>query len=270
MERLKKNDKIRTSMKETFEKRKSQTCRVLKVKIQQDKLNSKQQEQLKMIFLEAKWIINDVINYSENPYQNIWEYPIQKDVRVLKNGVLETRKLNFISSQMKQSVVAEMISNIRTLSTLKKQGKKVGRLKYRSEVRELNLKQFGNTYKFKEKSKMKIQGVKGLVKVNGLDQFISRVKAKLICNSRTVVLNRFVPTTQFCFKCGNKTPHRQDRRSFVCSFCGETEDRDIHAAGNMILLGREVRKIVGVGRAELTPVDIGWFSRLSIMRVLED
>jgi len=387
-------------MKETFEKRKFQTCRVFKVKIQQNSLTKKQQEQLKMMFVEAKWLVNDVLRFSENPEQKIWDYPIQKEVQVrLKDGIYETRKLNFISSQMKQSVVAEMVSNIKTLSTLKKQGKKVGRLKFRSEVRELNLKQFGNTYSFKNHS-MKIQGVKGLVRVNGLDQFINdnyeyanakllntpkgyyvavttykkkenvsktfkpeigidmgcetsitisdgrkinasvqeterlrrlqremfkrekgsknraktihkirreyqnitnqkndmankivhnllehekvymqdenlkgwhrsghgkkvqhsvlgRVKVKLISNPRVVILDKWVPTTQFCSKCGHKTPHPQEKRNYVCEYCGETGDRDVHAAQNMIFLGQDERNLVGVGRTKLTPVDIG-------------
>ncbi len=90
-----------------------------------------------------------------------------------KNHEIETRELNFIGAQMKQSVLAGIISSIKTLSTLKKKGHKVGALKYSSDYKSLNLKQYGNTYKIINSNKMRIQGVSGKVKVNGLKQFIN-------------------------------------------------------------------------------------------------
>ena len=86
---------------------------------------------------------------------------------------------------------------------------------------------------------------------------LGRVKAKLISNPRVVVLDRWVLTTQFCSTCGHKTPHPQEKRTYVCSFCDETGDRDVHAAQNMIFLGQDERNLVGVGRPKSTPVDIG-------------
>jgi hypothetical protein len=49
----------------------------------------------------------------------------------------------------------------------KNKGKKIGSLKFTSEVNSINLKQYGTTYKIKSKMKMKIQGIPGDVKVNG-------------------------------------------------------------------------------------------------------
>ena len=74
---------------------------------------------------------------------------------------------------MKQSVFANILSNIKMLSTKKKQGNKVGKLKYISEYKSLNLKQYGNTYKIYGNKRIKIQGVSGKIIVNGLDQFIN-------------------------------------------------------------------------------------------------
>ena len=64
--RLQKNEKIRSSGKATREKRKSQICRVFKVKVDVSRLSAKQKEHLKMIFTEAKWLYNDILQYSEN------------------------------------------------------------------------------------------------------------------------------------------------------------------------------------------------------------
>ena len=131
----------------TRARRKNQDCRVYKVKIQQNRLTEIQKEQLKMLFVESKWFINDVLNYSLDG-SNIKNYQITKCVNIkLQDGTFAKRNLNYISAQQKQALITEMISNIKTLSTLKKNGYKVGRLKFRSEVNSIPLKQNGNTHK---------------------------------------------------------------------------------------------------------------------------
>lgn len=171
--RLTKNENIKKSMRETCLRRMSQTCKVYTVKIDESRLSTRQQEQLKMLFVEAKWIYNDILNYSEN--NDICTYNTKiKSVDVLnKNKEKEVRELKFIGSQMKQSVFANILSNIKMLSTKKKQGNKVGKLKYISEYKSLNLKQYGNTYKIYGNKRIKIQGVSGKLVVNGLEQFIN-------------------------------------------------------------------------------------------------
>ena len=63
---------------------------------------------------------------------------------------------------------------------------------------------------------------------------LGRIKAKLQQSTRVVTLDKWTPTTQHCFNCGTNTPHKTDERTYVCSNCGLTEDRDIHAAKNMV------------------------------------
>ena len=60
---ISKNDNIKKTMKETMNRRSSQSCFVYKVKIDESRLNKKQKEQLKMLFVEAKWLYNDILNY---------------------------------------------------------------------------------------------------------------------------------------------------------------------------------------------------------------
>ena len=64
---------------------------------------------------------------------------------------------------------------------------------------------------------------------------LGRVKAKLVSNPRVVVLNRSVPTTQYCPDCGALNKHGLDKRVYSCD-CGYNMDRDVHAAMNMISL----------------------------------
>ena len=64
---------------------------------------------------------------------------------------------------------------------------------------------------------------------------LGRIKFKLQRHKDQVyVLESSLPTTQHCFHCGTDTKHEPFKRVFVCSCCGYAEDRDIHAAKNMI------------------------------------
>lgn len=44
----------------------SQRCRTINLKIQKNKLNKQQQEHLFMLFVEAKWIYNHILNDIKN------------------------------------------------------------------------------------------------------------------------------------------------------------------------------------------------------------
>lgn len=171
--RLAKNENIKKAMKETLTRRASQTCRVFTVKIDSSRLTDKQSEQLKMLFVEAKWIYNDILKYSET--NDIYKYDTKiKSVSVLnKDKIAELRELKYIGGQMKQAILANMIASIKTLSTLKKRNNKVGKLRFISEYKSLNLKQYNTTYKIISHNKMKIQNVSGKLTVNGLEQFIN-------------------------------------------------------------------------------------------------
>ena len=53
------------------------------------------------------------------------------------------------------------------------------------------------------------------------------------------MLDRYLATTATCI-CGCKTKHEPDKRTFICKSCGYSDDRDIHAAKNMVRLGRSI------------------------------
>ena len=171
-QRLEKNNNIKKSMKETCLRRMSQICKVFVVKIDESRLTAKQAEQLKMLFVEAKWMYNDALTFSKD--NNIADYDTKtKAVTVFnKDREPETRELKYIGSQMKQSVLSGILSSIKSLAARKKNGGAVGALKYISDYKSLNLKQYGNTYKIYSHNKMKIQGISKKIVVNGLDQFI--------------------------------------------------------------------------------------------------
>lgn len=70
---------------------------------------------------------------------------------------------------MKQSVVDRVKTDVSNLSKAKRVGLKVGRLQYKHECNDINLKQFGNTYKIKSHNKISVQNI-GVLVVNGLEQ----------------------------------------------------------------------------------------------------
>lgn len=80
-----------------------------------------------------------------------------------------------------------------------------------------------------------LQGNKRTIQHSMLGSF----KQKLIEKSheqpeRYRMLSKWEPTTQLCPQCGSLNKHGLEERIYTCS-CGYSEDRDIHAAKNMLV-----------------------------------
>jgi putative transposase len=64
---------------------------------------------------------------------------------------------------------------------------------------------------------------------------LGRVKARLQNLPNVTVISRYLPTSKFCPHCGHTHEVLTLRdRVFRCPTCGRTEDRDAHAAKNML------------------------------------
>ena len=66
-------------------------------------------------------------------------------------------------------------------------------------------------------------------------EILGRVKSKTKKLDNCHVLNKWLPTTQLCPKCFSKHKMPLSERTYTCE-CGYTNDRDVHAAKNMILI----------------------------------
>ena len=88
-----------------------------------------------------------------------------------------------------------------------------------------------------DKRKAKVTNVKIQNSVLG------RIKSKLIQSNQVVILDKWFPTTKYCPKCGNKVKLELDDRIFECPICKTKEDRDIHAANNMIWFYHKYNKL---------------------------
>jgi putative transposase len=90
------------------------------------------------------------------------------EVKVKEN--FEPRTLTILGSQVKQEIADRLKDNLRSLSTLKKNGHKVGALKHKSYVNSIPFKQHGITYRLDSaRNRVRIQKL-GKFRVIGLHQ----------------------------------------------------------------------------------------------------
>ena len=174
-----KNAQIKATLLATKERRKTQKCFVFSTKINYRKLNKLQKEQLKMLFVEAKWVYNDIINHLENNKLSSWD---DKNTSVLvkqKDGSFVEKPLLYFKSSMMQGMKSLIGDSLNSLSEKKKKGYKVGKLKFKFSCNSIPLKQFGNTHRIKSLSKVGIQGIKGDIRVHGLEQFVDNPNAEI-------------------------------------------------------------------------------------------
>lgn len=173
---LNKNEIIANTLRATKEKRKGQVCRVFQIKIQDNKLSKRQREELKMIFVEGKWCYNAILSSSSI---SDYDTKAKEVVHLDKDGNPITSTYSYLPQSIRQTIKTQIVSSIKTLNTLKKKGVKVGPLKFISTLRSINYKQYGVTHKILSSSKVKLQGVKGTIKVNGLEQIYGREEIEI-------------------------------------------------------------------------------------------
>jgi len=169
-----KNSIISESLKKTRQRHENLVCKTFELKVDKSHLSKEQLDKLNLLFIEAKWLYNHVLNLNKSKEFDLFKFnPLINEIDSLdfeKNIV--HRNLTVIGSQIKQSVYDRMLDSIKSLSRLKKNGQKIGGLKFKSKMNSVELKQFKVTYKF-HKSKnnfVKIQNIPGYFKVNGIGQ----------------------------------------------------------------------------------------------------
>ena len=183
--------KRKLTKKVNKEKHSNMLIKTFILKIQENKLNNKVKDALKMLFVEAKWYKNFIIDYleKENKLKNF-----DTKIKIIthkdkdKNDV--EVKLKYLSSQMRKGTVDWIQYSLNSLHAKKLNGQKVGKLKHCKYVKAIPLKQYGNTFIFNENySRVHIQGIKGTLRINGGEQ-LKNIKgdfdiqcAKLVCTA---------------------------------------------------------------------------------------
>ena len=70
---------------------------------------------------------------------------------------------------------------------------------------------------------------------------LGRIKSRLSYSDRVVILDKYFPTTKYCSNCGNMLSLELNDRIYECPVCKRKEDRDIHAANNMIYFYQQIK-----------------------------
>ena len=174
-----KNARIKATLLATKERRKTQKCFVFSTKINHRKLNKRQKEQLQMLFVEAKWVYNDIINHLQDNELSTWDDK-KKSVMVKQNdGSFVEKPLLYFKSAMMQGMKSLVGDSLNSLAEKKKKGYKVGKLKFKSSCSSIPLKQFGHTHRIKSLIKVGITGISGNLRVHGLEQFVDNPNAEI-------------------------------------------------------------------------------------------
>ena len=179
MPNVEKNEKIKATRLATKERRKAQKCFVFSTKINYRKLNKLQKEQLQMLFVEGKWVYNDIINHLQDNELSSWDAK-KKSVMVKQNdGSFVEKPLLYLRASHMQAMRDEVRDSLISLSAKKKKGYKVGKLKFKSSFSSIPLRQFGKTHRIKSLRKVGIVGIKGDFRVHGLEQFADNPNAEV-------------------------------------------------------------------------------------------
>ena len=179
MSNVEKNAKIKATLLATKKRRETQKCFVFSTKIDYRKLNKLQKEQLQMLFVEAKWVYNDIINHLQDNELSSWNDKKTSVMVKQKDGSFAERTLCYFKSAMMKGMKSQIGDELSSLSAKKKKGYKVGKLKFKSSCNSISLRQFGNTHRIKSLTKVGITGITGNFRVHGLEQFADNPSAEV-------------------------------------------------------------------------------------------
>ena len=163
-------------VKDTKERHQLFDCKTFELKLDKSHLSIEKLSYLKMLFVEAKWLYNYILST-----ENIFEFDTKSHTVIVlnKDKQPEERKLEYLSSQMKQSVQQKLTYAVKSLAAKKKKlkqkkkktkGNRIGKIKFTSECKAIVLNQYNRTYRFINKRYLKLQGCKHTFRIQGLEQ----------------------------------------------------------------------------------------------------
>jgi putative transposase len=93
---------------------------------------------------------------------------------------------------------------------------------------------------------------------------IGKLKVRLKDRLATIPVDRFEATTQECHICGYKQKLNLSDRIYHCPVCGNTINRDLNSAINILKKGLDLsqNQVVGAERSKLTPVEMALATKI--------
>lgn len=167
--RLAKNKRIKKTLKATRKRRSTMDCKVFQLKVSKTRLNGQQNEAVNRLFLEAKWVRNALIASGVFTLDSLKNF--RDTVPVHTPDGVDMRDIRVLGGQIAQGILSEIKTNLRQLSSLKKSGRKVGKLKFCQGITSIDFVQAGNSWKLNtDNSTVKLANIPGWIKVRGLKQ----------------------------------------------------------------------------------------------------
>jgi putative transposase len=145
------------------------------------------------------------------------EQTISKNMRKTQAFI---RKEHLRQTYRKDNAAKQLVSGLKSCESIVTQDDSFATWKKKRTVRRKN----GTSYHRRFGGRKVQSGILG------------RVKTRLNQMDNVILLPRNEKTTQYCDVCKTFTPHALDRRIYVCKQCGYTDQRDVHAAQNMLIL----------------------------------
>ena len=178
--------KIKDSLIATRERRKSQLIKVIELKVNCHQTSKETFAKMKEYFKQAKWIVNDMLTESKlaDKNNNIfqYEYTDHKTIHRLDRDGNIIESVISLPSVLHRGMIKSVKTDIVNLSKAKKKGRKVGALKFRSEVNSIPI--ISGWISIKNNSHISIPGFSNL-KVYGLKQ-LKKYKEYEIADGRFI------------------------------------------------------------------------------------
>jgi transposase len=168
--------KIKQSQIETKIKRKSQILKVYELKLNVHHISKQDVQKFDRLFKEAKWITNDMIASNDIFHYN---YKDHRQVKRFNKNSDEIVEQILMCANIHQSLCDQQKHNITNLSKAKKKGLKIGKLKFKSEVNCIPMK--NRLFRIINSKTVMIPGFKKL-SIYGLEQFINQDFELANCN----------------------------------------------------------------------------------------
>ena len=151
MDKAEAYDNRRMTLEMNKEKHSNMLIKNVVLKIQENKLNNKVKNDFKMLYVEAKWYKNFVLDFLEKGNKlKDFDTKIKTITHKDKDKNDVEVKLKHLSSQMRSGTVDWIQYSLNDLHAKKLKGQKVGKLKHCKYVKAIPLKQYGNTFTFNE------------------------------------------------------------------------------------------------------------------------
>jgi putative transposase len=163
-----KREQIKQTLLETKQRRKSQQIKIFELKVNCHHTSKEIFNKLNDMFIQAKWVTNDIIASNNIFHYNYLEHKQVKHFDKNNNEIISNITL---PSVLHRSIIKQKQQDVITESKLKKKGKKVGKLKFKSQINCINIST-GPWINIINSTKITIPGFKKL-KVYGLKQFVN-------------------------------------------------------------------------------------------------